>query len=71
MNIESNWLTDWFHGGLQFQIEHHLFPRVPRHNLRAVQPHVKAFCARHHLPYVSVTFAEANRMVPHCISHPP
>lgn len=27
------WL-DWFHGGLQFQIEHHLFPRMPRANLR-------------------------------------
>ena len=29
---------DWFHGGLQFQIEHHLFPRVPRYNLRKLKP---------------------------------
>ena len=27
---------DWFHGGLQFQIEHHIFPRAPRHRLRAI-----------------------------------
>ena len=25
---------DWFHGGLQFQTEHHLVPRMPRHKLR-------------------------------------
>ena len=29
------WL-DWLHGGLQFQVAHHVFPRVPRHNLREV-----------------------------------
>lgn len=28
---------DWFHGGLQFQVEHHLFPRLPRHNLRVAR----------------------------------
>ena len=27
---------DWFHGGLQFQVEHHLWPKIPRHNLRTV-----------------------------------
>lgn len=37
LNIDSNWLTHWFHGGLQFQIEHHLFPRIPRHNLKHVK----------------------------------
>lgn len=34
MNVDCPWWMDWFHGGLQFQIEHHLFPRIPRHNLR-------------------------------------
>ncbi|ONM41438.1 Delta(8)-fatty-acid desaturase 2 [Zea mays] len=29
---------DWFHGGLQFQVEHHLFPRLPRCHLRRVAP---------------------------------
>ena len=32
------WRLDWVHIGLQFQIEHHLFPRLPRHNLRPLDP---------------------------------
>ena len=43
MDVDCSEWMDWFHGGLQFQIEHHLFPRVPRHNLREVQKLVKAF----------------------------
>ena len=53
------WL-DWFHGGLQFQIEHHLFPRVPRHNLRALQGVLKAFCAEHGLTHISMPFSDCN-----------
>jgi fatty acid desaturase len=63
MNVDSDWRTDWFFGGLQFQIEHHLFPRVPRHNLRRVSELVRPFCAKHNLPYVSVSFARGNLMV--------
>jgi fatty acid desaturase len=44
MDIHSNWTNDWFYGGLQFQLTHHLFPRLPRHNLRSVQ-----FQLAHHL----------------------
>ncbi|ERN08621.1 acyl-lipid (9-3)-desaturase [Amborella trichopoda] len=57
----SPWM-DWFHGGLQFQVEHHLFPRLPRWQLRKVAPLVRALCKKHGLPYVSVTFWEANSM---------
>eukprot|EP00842_Homolaphlyctis_polyrhiza_P004968 jgi/Hompol1/5472/HPOL_001962-RA len=56
------WL-DWFHGGLQFQIEHHLFPRVPRHNLRKLQPIVKAFAKEHDLPFYEYGFIAGNRYV--------
>jgi delta8-fatty-acid desaturase len=52
------WL-DWFHGGLQFQIEHHLFPRLPRANLRRVAPRVQALCARHGVAYRRLGFLEA------------
>lgn len=51
---------DWFHGGLQFQIEHHLFPRLPRCQLRKVSPFVKELCKKHNLPYCNVSFLEAN-----------
>merc|ERR1711871_922689 len=37
MDVDCPQWMDWFHGGLQFQIEHHLFPRLPRHNLRECQ----------------------------------
>ncbi|KAK9135438.1 hypothetical protein Syun_014768 [Stephania yunnanensis] len=56
----SRWM-DWFHGGLQFQVEHHLFPRLPRCHLRKISPLVKGLCEKHGLPYTSVSFFDANR----------
>ena len=34
---------EWIHGGLHLQVTHHLFPRLPRHNLRAASALVKEF----------------------------
>lgn len=56
------WL-DWVHGGLQFQAIHHLFPRVPRHNLRKLQPLVKEFCEDTGIKYTIYGFAEGNMEV--------
>eukprot|EP01018_Ginkgo_biloba_P015311 Gb_14711 [translate_table: standard] len=58
----SPWM-DWFHGGLQFQVEHHCFPRVPRQNLRKLVDFVKPLCEKHNLPYKSASFWEANVML--------
>ncbi|KAK8693573.1 hypothetical protein V6N13_071150 [Hibiscus sabdariffa] len=55
----SSWM-DWFFGGLQFQLEHHLFPRLPRCQLRKVSPVVKELCKKHNLPYRSLSFWDAN-----------
>eukprot|EP00195_Chlamydomonas_chlamydogama_P013126 CAMPEP_0202904742 /NCGR_PEP_ID=MMETSP1392-20130828/30911_1 /ASSEMBLY_ACC=CAM_ASM_000868 /TAXON_ID=225041 /ORGANISM="Chlamydomonas chlamydogama, Strain SAG 11-48b" /LENGTH=430 /DNA_ID=CAMNT_0049592531 /DNA_START=222 /DNA_END=1514 /DNA_ORIENTATION=- len=52
------WL-DWFHGGLQFQIEHHLFPRLPRHHLRKVSEMVRPLCQELGLRYHSPPFGAA------------
>jgi fatty acid desaturase len=41
-------------GGLNYQIEHHLFPNMPRPNLKRVQPIVRAYCARHEVSYAEV-----------------
>ena len=60
MNITCPSWMDWFHIGLQFQVDHHLFPRVPRHNLRTVNSLVKSLCKTHGLPYREVGFWEAN-----------
>ena len=51
-NVRSPLLIAWFFGGLNYQIEHHLFPTMPRHNLRKARPMVKALCAAVDLPYV-------------------
>ncbi|OAQ73956.1 delta 8-(E)-sphingolipid desaturase [Pochonia chlamydosporia 170] len=56
------WL-DFIHGGLQFQAIHHLFPRVPRHNLRKVQVMVREFCADTGIPYSILGFMDGNRKV--------
>ncbi|KAL6952964.1 stearoyl-CoA 9-desaturase [Sarracenia purpurea var. burkii] len=62
MNITCPTWMDWFHGGLQFQIEHHLFPRMPRWQLRKISPFVVELCKKHNLPYVSVSFLKANAL---------
>ncbi|KAI9002136.1 fatty acid desaturase-domain-containing protein [Hyaloraphidium curvatum] len=56
------WL-DWFHGGLQFQVVHHLFPRVPRHNLRKLVPLVEQFAEENGLKYTAFHFVEGNKFV--------
>jgi fatty acid desaturase len=50
-NVRGGPTTDLFMGGLNYQIEHHLFPSMPRPNLRRIQPTVRAFCAEHGIAY--------------------
>nr|QAY29225.1 fatty acid desaturase [Chelon labrosus] len=50
-NIEQSLFNDWFSGHLNFQIEHHLFPMMPRHNYHLVAPQVRALCEKHGIPY--------------------
>ncbi|GAA3748907.1 fatty acid desaturase family protein [Salinactinospora qingdaonensis] len=50
-NIRGGRLTDLALGGLNYQVEHHLFPSMPRPALPRVQPLVRAFCARHGITY--------------------
>ncbi len=44
-------LVDFFLGGLNYQIEHHLFPSMPRPNLKIAQPIISDYCASVDLPY--------------------
>ena len=48
-------------GGLNYQIEHHLFPSMPRPNLRHARPVVQRFCARHEVAYVEESVARVVR----------
>ena len=54
-NVRGGWLTDFALGGLNYQIEHHLFPSMPRPSLRRAQPLIAAFCAEHGVPYCEAT----------------
>jgi fatty acid desaturase len=54
-NVRGSRLVDFLLGGLNYQIEHHLFPNMPRPNLRRAQPLVRAFCSQHDLPYTEAT----------------
>jgi fatty acid desaturase len=50
-NVRGGWLTDLALGGLNYQIEHHLFPSMPRPNLRLSQPLISEFCREQGLSY--------------------
>ena len=64
MNVTCPRWLDWFHGGLQFQVEHHLLPRLPRMHLRyAMERYVRPFAKKYRLPYHAYSFGEANRLV--------
>jgi fatty acid desaturase len=50
-NVHGGWFTDLLLGGLNYQIEHHLFPSMPRPNLRRAQVLVREFCERRGVSY--------------------
>ena len=53
----------FIHGGLHLQVTHHLFPRLPRHNLRAASMLVKEFAKERGLEYAEFGFFEGNQEV--------
>lgn len=63
MDVDCPTWLDFFHGGLQFQAVHHLYPRIPRHNLREAQKYVREFCAETGIPYVIYGFGKGNQEV--------
>ncbi|KAL4877747.1 fatty acid desaturase-domain-containing protein [Aspergillus karnatakaensis] len=63
MDIDCPQWLDFFHGGLQFQVVHHLYPRIPRHNLRRTQKLVQEFCTDVGIPYALYGFVDGNRQV--------
>jgi len=57
-NIYAGPITDFWYGGLNYQIEHHLFPSMPRNKLKEAQQIVKAFCHEHEIPYHETTMVQ-------------
>jgi fatty acid desaturase len=72
-NVRGGWVTDWFLGGLNYQIEHHLFPSMPRPHLRRAQPVIRRHCELAGLPYteegLAASYAQALRHL-HAVGAP-
>ena len=62
-DLTSHPVWDFLYGGLNYQIEHHLFPTIPRVNLKRAQAIVKPFCKAHGLTYEVVDPLTAYRSV--------
>lgn len=54
-NVRGGKIVHWIFGGLNTQIEHHLFPRAPRFYLLEVAKITEDFCIKHNIDYISET----------------
>ena len=63
MNFSAgNKLLSWYVGGLNYQVEHHLFPRISHVHYKALSPIVRATAAQFNIPYLEHrTFLQALR----------
>jgi fatty acid desaturase len=62
-NVRGTWIVDVAMGGLNYQIEHHLFPSMPRPHLRRAAPLVAAYCERKGVRYTSTGLGESYGIV--------
>ncbi|MCL3860575.1 acyl-CoA desaturase [Actinotalea sp. K2] len=62
-NVKGGPVVDEFMGGLNYQIEHHLFPNMARPHLREVQPIVREFCASRGISYTETTMVKSYGIV--------
>jgi fatty acid desaturase len=60
-NVRAGRLTDFWYGGLNYQIEHHLFPTMPRNRLAEAREIVRQFCAEEGIAYHETSILEAYR----------
>ncbi|XP_052814763.1 acyl-CoA 6-desaturase-like [Mya arenaria] len=68
-NVNPSWFNDWFSGHLNYQIEHHLFPTMPRHNFGKIAPLVISLAKKHGVKYscksLPTAFADILRSLEH------
>jgi fatty acid desaturase len=69
-NVSGGPFTTFMLGGLNRQIEHHLFPSMPRPNLRRVEGLVRDFCVATDLGYREESFVESFRQILHHLAAP-
>ena len=66
-SLKGGAFVHWFYGGLNTQIEHHLFPKAPRFNLLKVQEMTREFAKKHHIKYFETTPIEAYIQINHAL----
>ena len=54
-NVRGGALVDVLLGGLNYQIEHHLFPNMPRYSLPRAQRLVRRYCADAQISYTETS----------------
>src|SRR5947199_5416279 len=62
-NVRSNPITDLLYGSINYQIEHHLFPTMPRCNIRRAHKIVRDFCAELGVPYHETSIYRSYREI--------
>jgi fatty acid desaturase len=62
-DVRGGFLTDLALGGLNYQVEHHLFPNMPRASLRRAQPIIRAHCQSLGLAFHETTLLQSYRAV--------
>ena len=50
-NVKAHPITDFWYGGLNYQVEHHLFPSMARNRLREAQTIIRKFCDDQEISY--------------------
>lgn len=66
-SLKGGTFTHWFYGGLNTQIEHHLFPKAPRFHLLKVQKLTKEFAKKYNIPYFETTPLTAYIQINHAL----
>lgn len=62
-NVGGGWWATWLMGGLNYQIEHHLFPNMPRPHLARTREIVIAQCTARGVPYTETTLLRSYGIV--------
>ncbi|MXY21069.1 MAG: acyl-CoA desaturase [Dehalococcoidia bacterium] len=68
-NVKSSPLNDLLYGGLNYQIEHHLFPSMPRNRLKDAQRIVMPFCQKHSISYYETGVVRSQREILQYLHH--
>ncbi len=62
-NIYGSFFTDFVYMGLNYQIEHHLFPYTARNKLKQITPYVLKICAKRNLDFTQTTILQSNKII--------